>query len=135
MATMRGKRLLSDVEQEESCDNDCRNTGNILVSPDPHEDLAKGRMATHGAVTSENTKDGFGHANIYLGDGTLSDITNVYAVPDETFNARRKRIEKLTTRRKVLALPGKYDETFNARKQRIEKLTARRKVLVLLGNS
>ncbi|MED6212829.1 hypothetical protein PIB30_087233 [Stylosanthes scabra] len=121
MATMRGKRLLSDVEQEESCDNDCRNTGKILVSPDPHgmhnkwffetaEDLAKGRMATHGIVTSENTKDGFGHANIYLGDGILSDITNVYVVPNETFNARRKRIEKLTARRKVLALPGKYGE-------------------------
>ncbi|MED6178111.1 hypothetical protein PIB30_104539 [Stylosanthes scabra] len=38
-------------------------------------------MATHGAVTTENTKDGFGHANTYLGDGTLSDITHVYAVP------------------------------------------------------
>ncbi|MED6154238.1 hypothetical protein PIB30_110362, partial [Stylosanthes scabra] len=101
MATMRGKRLLSDVDQEESCDNNHRNTGNILVSPDPHvEDLANGRMATHGAVTTENTKDGFGHANTYLGDGTLSDITHVYAVPDETFNARRKRIEKLTARKK-----------------------------------
>ncbi|MED6195777.1 hypothetical protein PIB30_041188 [Stylosanthes scabra] len=122
-------------------------------------------MATHGTVTSENTKDGFAHANIYLGDGTLSDITNVYVIPNETLVARRKRIEKLTARRKVLALPGKYvahgptlpplakskdnckqlqslglgsttaDETFNARKQRIEKLTARRKVLVLPGNS
>ncbi|MED6214941.1 hypothetical protein PIB30_108340, partial [Stylosanthes scabra] len=36
MATIRGKRLLSDVDQEESCDNNRRNTGNILVSLDPH---------------------------------------------------------------------------------------------------